>query len=101
MLFEAVDRLRGDQRYRSHRDRAWNWLLDGPVKTKDWRGFYQDIPNTRWNRTNYDCLDTIRYLLVHRTEKNGYLETALGLNTWIELWSALPMNSSGTVAISA
>jgi len=56
----------------------------GPVRTKDWRGFYEDIAHTPWNRTNYDCLDTIRYLLANRTEKNGYLEMAKDLNAWIE-----------------
>jgi len=84
MLFEALDKLNGDRQFRVHRDRAWNWLLEKPVRTKDWRGFYEDIAHTPWNRTNYDCLDTIRYLLANRTEKNGYLEMAKDLNAWIE-----------------
>ena len=60
------------------------WLLNGPIKTRDFRGFYEDIPDRKSNRTNYDCLDTIRYLLSNRTDTNGYLETARELNAWVE-----------------
>lgn len=84
MLFEKLDKINGNQNYQAHRDRTWNWLLNGPIKNKDFRGFYEDIPDTKTNRTNYDCLDTIRYLLANRTESNGYLEIAVELNQWIE-----------------
>ena len=84
MLFESLDKLNGNDHYRANRDLAWNWLLDGPIKTKEFRGFYEDIPDKKSNRTNYDCLDTIRYLLANRTQQNGYLEIANELNTWIE-----------------
>ena len=84
MLFEKLDKISGDDRYRANRDRAWDWLLRGPIRNKDWRGFYEDIPDKPSNRTNYDCLDTIRYLLANRTETNGYLETAKELNAWVE-----------------
>jgi len=84
MLFEKLDKLNGDHRYRANRDLTWQWLLNGPIKNNDWRGFYEDISHTPSNRTNYDCLDTIRYLLANRTEKNGYLEVARDLNAWVE-----------------
>ena len=83
-LFEALDKLSGTQRYQANRDHAWNWLVNGPIKTKDFRGFYEDIPASPQGRTNYDCLDTIRYLLAKRTAQNGYLEMAKDLNQWIE-----------------
>ena len=70
--------------FRPHRDRTWNWLLNGPIKTKEFRGFYEDIPASPKGRTNYDCLDTIRYLLANRTADNGYLEIARELNAWVE-----------------
>jgi hypothetical protein len=84
MLFEKLDKLNGNDHYRTHRDRAWNWLLSGPIKTKEFRGFYEDIPASPKGRTNYDCLDTIRYLLANRTKENGYLEMAKDLNAWVE-----------------
>ncbi len=84
MLFESLDKINGNDHYRANRDLAWNWLLNGPVKTKEFRGFYEDIPASTKGRTNYDCLDTIRYLLANRTEDNGYLELAIELNAWVE-----------------
>ena len=83
-LFEALDHANGNQRFRPHRDLSWNWLVNGPIKTKEFRGFYEDIPASPKGRTNYDCLDTIRYLLANRTDSNGYLDMAKDLNAWIE-----------------
>ena len=84
MLFEALDKLNGNDRYRANRDRSWAWLIEGPVKTKDFRGFYEDITENEKNRTNFDCLDTIRYLLANRTDSNCYLAMAEDLNVWVE-----------------
>ena len=84
MLFEKLDKLNGNDNYKTHRDKTWNWLMNGPIKTKEFRGFYEDIPPSPKGRTNYDCLDTIRYLLANRTAENGYLEMAKELNVWIE-----------------
>ena len=83
-LFESLDKLNGNDRYRANRDKTWNWLVNGPIKTKEFRGFYEDIPASKDGRTNYDCLDTIRYLLANRTATNGYLEMAKDLNAWVE-----------------
>ncbi|MBK1876034.1 hypothetical protein [Pelagicoccus mobilis] len=84
MLFEKLDTLNGNSSYKSYRDKTWSWLLNGPIKTKEFRGFYEDIPESAEGRTNFDCIDTIRYLLANRTDSNGYLELALELNAWIE-----------------
>lgn len=83
-LFEGLDKRNGNQRYQRNRDLAWNWLLNGPIKTQEFRGFYEDIEPSPAGRTNYDCLDTIRYLLANRTKENGYLEMARDLNAWVE-----------------
>lgn len=84
MLFERLDRANGSQRFKTHRDLTWNWLWNGPIQTREFRGFYEDIPPSPNGRTNYDCLDTIRYLLANRTKENGYLEKAIELNAWVE-----------------
>lgn len=84
MLFENLDELNKNDYYKSYRDRTWEWLLKGPIKTKEFRGFYEDIVESTEGRTNYDCIDVIRYLLAKRTNSNEYLEIALELNAWIE-----------------
>jgi uncharacterized protein YyaL (SSP411 family) len=83
-LFESLDKFNGNDRYRANRDKTWNWLVNGPIKTKEFRGFYEDISASPNGRTNYDCLDTIRYLLENHTATNGYLEMAKDLNAWVE-----------------
>ncbi len=84
MLFENLDTLNKNNNFKFYHDRTWEWLLNGPIKTKEFRGFYEDIPENTEGRTNYDCLDVIRYLLSNRTDSNGYLEMALELNVWVE-----------------
>ncbi len=83
MLFEALDHLSDSSTYREHRDRALHWVLENPVKTMDWRGFYEDVGNAPENRTNWDCIDTVRYLLAHRDEIPGAMATAERLTNWI------------------
>jgi len=84
LLYENLDRLNNNDHFKTYRDRTWEWLLNGPIKTMEFRGFYEDIPESTEGRTNYDCLDVIRYLLANQTNSNGYLEMAQKLNTWIE-----------------
>jgi len=43
LLFEALDKRSGTENFLSNRDRAWNWLVAGPIKNKDWRGFFEDL----------------------------------------------------------
>ncbi len=83
-LFENLDVFNKNDHYKTYRDRTWEWLLTGPIRTKEFRGFYEDIVESTEGRTNYDCLDVIRYLLDKRTKSNAYLEMAQELNTWIE-----------------
>lgn len=84
MLFDNLDEINGNDHYKEQRDKTWKWLLNGPIKTKEFRGFYEDIEESTEGRTNYDCLDVIRYLLANRTNDNGYLELAQDLNVWLE-----------------
>ena len=84
MLFENLNELNKNDYFNRYRDRTWEWLLNGPIKTKEFRGFYEDIQESTEGRTNYDCLDVIRYLLANRTDNNGYLELAKELNVWIQ-----------------
>lgn len=51
----------------------------------EWWGFYDDISASQSidNRTNWDCIDTARWLVAHRTENPDYLPLAIQLNDWI------------------
>jgi len=78
------DKINGNTTYKASCDKIWYWLLNGPIKNKDLRGCYEDIAEDVNRRTDWDCIDTIRYLLENRTDSNGYLEIAKKLHAWIE-----------------
>jgi len=84
MLFEAMSKS-PDDRWAKARAKALTWILEGPAKTMQWKGFYEDVSANmgRDNRTNWDCIDTARWLIAHRAENAEYLPLALKLHAWI------------------
>lgn len=83
MLFEALGK-NGETRWAEAKARALKWILENPAKAMLWRGFYEDIPTTvTGNLTNWDCIDTARWLVAHRSENPEYLPLAIRLNDWI------------------
>lgn len=81
MLFETLDASDGN-RWHEPKARALKWILEEPAKTMQWTGFYEDIPPGD-NRTNWDCLDTARWLIAHRAESPEYLPLARKLHDWL------------------
>jgi hypothetical protein len=84
MLFEELDKPDGN-RWAEARAKALKWILEGPAKTMLWKGFYEDVSaeTGKNNRTNWDCIDTARWLLAHRADNPEYLPLALKLHDWI------------------
>jgi hypothetical protein len=84
MLFEELGRG-GDRRWTHAKARTLAWILDGPVKTLQWNGFYEDVSQDLGcrNLTNWDCIDTARWLVAHRADNPGYLPMAQRLHDWI------------------
>ena len=83
-LFDQLKSIDGKDRFHGNRDLAFNWIMQNPVKDLKWRGFYEDIAEDTTNRTNWDCIDFIRYLLNNNKNEKPYLKTALRLNQYIE-----------------
>lgn len=82
-LFERLDALGGKKRFQANRDKALQWLLDEPVRTLQWKGFYEDIPEQANNRTNWDCIDAIRYLARNSQAHPQYLSLAQKLCSFL------------------
>ena len=84
MLFEKLGTANSD-RWVDARAKALKWILDGPVTSMRWNGFYEDVTAGmgKDNRTNWDCIDTARWLIAHRKDNPGYLPAALKLHDWI------------------
>lgn len=83
-LFEQLDAINQDRKFAEAGTKTINWLLKGPVQNMVWKGFYEDVPNRPDNRTNWDCIDTARWLIRHRDENREYLPLALKLHDWIK-----------------
>jgi hypothetical protein len=82
-LFEALDLAAGNDFYKKNRNRAFGWLMSNPVKTGEWRGFYEDVPAGKDNnRTNWDCIDMIHYLC--RDKDPDHLLTALNMSKYVQ-----------------
>jgi hypothetical protein len=84
MLFEALGQG-NDNRLAEAKAKTLKWILEGPVKTLQWKGFYEDISPElgKNNRTNWDCIDTARWLIAHRADNPEYLPMARRLHDWI------------------
>lgn len=83
-FFEDLADFTGDESYRGVRDRAFRWLMENPVKTNDWEGFYGDIATGAKSYDQWTALDTALYLLDKRRENPDYLPKALALVKWVE-----------------
>lgn len=81
-LFGEIMELTQKETFQKNKEKALDWLLNNPVKTGIWTGFYEDIQPGE-NRTNFDCIDAARYFLKHREENPEYLQIALTLNDYI------------------
>ena len=84
MLFEEMDKITGKPTYRKNKDKGLKWIFNNPVRTLLFNGFYEDVAADTTNRTNWDCIDLVKYLLAHKGENPTYLKTALNLNQYIE-----------------
>jgi hypothetical protein len=84
MLFESLGQG-NDGRWAEAKAKTLKWILNGPVTTMRWNGFYEDITADmgKKNRTNWDCIDTARWLVAHRADNPEYLPMARRLHDWI------------------
>ena len=83
-FFEDLADFTGNEEYRQVRDRAFRWLMENPVRTNEWQGFYGDIATGAESYDQWTALDTAMYLLERRGEDPSYLPTALEIVKWVE-----------------
>jgi hypothetical protein len=83
-FFEDLAEFTGNEEYRRVRNRAFHWLMENPVKTNDWQGFYGDISTGAKSYDQWTALDTAMYLIENRGGNPTYLPTALNIVKWAE-----------------
>ena len=94
-LYRNIAHLTGSQDYRQAGERALAWLVEGPVKTSRWWGFYGDNPEDTDSEgeKSYDqqtALMTAQWLIDHRHENDEYLTRVKGILDYIQEKFAVP-----------
>ncbi len=83
-LFDELIRL-GDSRYAPAREAAWNWIVQFPIRTNVWKGYFEDIrldPDDA-NRDQLSPLETARYILGNRERHATWRDDVPCLIDWV------------------
>ena len=67
------------------RDLAWKWLVEVPMVSGCWKGYFEDIrldPENA-NRDQYSPMETARYLLDHKARHPEWQEQVRSLLEWV------------------
>lgn len=82
-FFEDLAYFTKNWGYRKVRDRAFEWMMENPVKTNDWQGLYGDIATGTKSYDQWIPLDTAMYLLDKRREDPSYTAVAQEIVKWV------------------
>jgi len=86
-LYRMLDDLDPQSQYRAAADSGLRWILDNPVRTHRWEGYYIDDPGGMPMYSSVSHLDavwTARFLVDHREEDSAYLPIAREIESWVE-----------------
>ncbi len=77
-FFDLLHEFTHDEKYKQARDRAFAWLLNGPVKDNNWQGFYGDMPagSPFESYDQWTALDAAMYLTDHREDDPTFVGKA-------------------------
>ena len=82
-LMERLHAITGEERYKDSAQRALQWVLNNPLKTYRWTGYYEDVSADVESIGNWDAIDTARYLIRHRKAHPEYLKLATEIYEWV------------------
>ncbi len=82
-LMEQLYEITLDKRYLESSQKAWKWVLENPLKTYKWIGYYEDVAPEIKSVGNWDAIATARYLIKNKDKDSSYLAQAINLAEWI------------------
>jgi hypothetical protein len=86
-LFRLLDGIFPQASFRKAAAQGLSWIIDNPVRTARWEGYYVDDEGSRQKYISVSHLDAIwtaRFLVRHRDEDERYLRIAIGIQDWVE-----------------
>ena len=99
-FFETLYEVTNDVRYRAAADRAFAFIDNGPLKTWNWEGQFEDVAPSKpyRNLTKHNACDTAIYLLKRFPQDSHRLEQAKAILRFAEdqfvIWER-PMRKDG------
>lgn len=86
-LYRLLSDKEPNPAYRQAADRGLEWILNHPVRTQRWEGYYIDDPGGMALNSAVSHLDavwTARYLCAHGEENPDFLSVAQEIESWVE-----------------
>jgi len=83
VLMDGLYQITNDSRYDKSSKLAFKWLMDNPVKSWRWTGYYEDVAPGDESIGNWDAIETARYLILHRNQNPAYLKIAHDISDWV------------------
>ena len=86
MLFDELLRLnQGDSaRYKTVRQKAWEWLHQYPMRNNVWVGYFEDVAPSMGNMNQVIPLEYARYILLNPEKDPDWRENARKLIDWVK-----------------
>ncbi len=85
-FFDRLERQYGVDKYRGSLERAFNWIMENPVKTFNWEGQFEDVPPSQLYKNlskHLPCSFAI-YLMDRDPENPEYLKIAREITRFAE-----------------
>lgn len=98
-LFEELAKLgKSSPSHANARELAWSWLMQHPMRSGHWQGYFEDIPIHEKPGTNpnqYSAGETARYLLLHPERDPDWRAHVESILQWIVRTFAVDTEADG------
>lgn len=80
----ACDNSLDKAELKAKRDLVFNWIMNYPMKTGLWSGYFEDVPERPYNINQFSPMETARYLLDNPGVRADYKQIVLDLLAFVK-----------------
>ncbi len=80
----ACDTTLDKAQVKAKRDLVFNWIMENPVKTGLWSGYFEDVPELLYNINQFSPMETARYMLDNPDACKDYKQVVLDLLAFVK-----------------